>query len=112
MSKLTYLFLNIPDPSKAFLKELDKILFEFPWNGKVNRIKKTTVCKNYEEGGLKMIDIYAFLASMKISWLRRIMDINQTLSAWHNLYPMLHQLEQFAWHNPNDATNASNSEAQ
>ena len=44
-----------------------------------------------------MVDIYAFLASMKISWLRRIMDINQTLSAWHNLYPMLHQLEQFGY---------------
>ena len=97
ISKLNYLFLNIPDPTKAFLKELDQILFRFVWGGKTNRIKKTTLCKTYEEGGLKMVDIYAFLASMKISWLRRIVDFNQTVSAWHSLYPVLHYVEQFGY---------------
>ena len=35
---------------------------------------KAMVCKDYKEGGLciKMIDVYSFLANMKISWLRRI----------------------------------------
>ena len=40
LSKLTYLFLNIPDPTPEFLKELDQLLFRFLWNGKTNKIKK------------------------------------------------------------------------
>ena len=51
LSKLTYLFINIPDPSNAFLKELEQTLLRFLWGVKTNKIKKTTVYKPYEEGG-------------------------------------------------------------
>jgi len=48
ISKLTYLFINIPDPPPEFLKELDHLLLRFLWGGKTNRIKKKTICKSYE----------------------------------------------------------------
>ena len=95
ISKLTYLFINIPDPPHTFLKELDQILFRFLWDGKTNRIKKSTMCKPYEEGGLKMVDIFAFLSSLKIGWLRRLTEAKLTSPAWYDLYPALQHLEMF-----------------
>ena len=93
LSKLTYLFLNIPDPSKEFLEEIEQLLFRFIWNGKTNKIKKTIVCKSYEDGGLKMVDIHSFLSSLKISWLRRLAENNS--SFWATLYPFVHNLQKF-----------------
>jgi hypothetical protein len=63
----------LPDPSPQFLKELENTIFEFLWNGKRNKIKKSTLYSCYNEGGLKMINVNSFLASLKISNLRRLM---------------------------------------
>ena len=97
ISKLTYLFINIPDPPQTFLKELDNILLRFLWGGKTNRIKKTTICKSYEEGGLRMIDIYSFLASLKIGWIKRLTEACHKVSAWYHIYPILHSLDIFGF---------------
>jgi hypothetical protein len=32
--KLTYLFINLPDPPPQFLKDLENLLFNFVWGGK------------------------------------------------------------------------------
>ena len=47
------------------------MLFEFSWEGPA-KIKQTVVVKQYCEGGLRMINLKAFMSSMKITWLRRI----------------------------------------
>ena len=97
ISKLTYLFINIPDPPPEFLKELDQLLLRFLWGGKTNRIKKKTICKSYEEGGLKMVDIYSFLATLKISWIKRLTDSFSSSSEWPHLYPLLSNIYKFGF---------------
>lgn len=89
LSKLTYLFINIPDPSDEFLKELDKLCFEFLWNGKNNKISKSVTWKPYEEGGLRMIDMRSFLTAMKVSWVRRIHNESNTQAILLDMYPQL-----------------------
>ena len=32
VSKITYLTMNIPDPTEGFIQELEKMLFDFLWN--------------------------------------------------------------------------------
>ena len=59
------------------------------------KLKKTIVCKSYEDGGLKMVDIYSFLSSLKISWLRRLTESNSLKPLWCHLYPSLHDLHNF-----------------
>ena len=86
LSKLIYLFINIPDPSPEFLKEVE-LLLRFLWGGKINKIKRTTICKGYEDGGLKMVDIYSFLTTLKISWLRRLTEKNSSSLNWSHFYP-------------------------
>ena len=39
MSKITHLLMNLPDPEESFLKELNKLLYNFLWNGKNDNIR-------------------------------------------------------------------------
>merc|ERR1712240_193409 len=39
MSRLTYLFINLPDPPTKLIQEIYNILTRFLWGGKTNRIK-------------------------------------------------------------------------
>ena len=95
LSKLTYLFINLPDPPAAFLKQLENMLFQFLWDGKCSRIKKSVVCKPLAEGGLGMCNIYAFLASLKISCLRRLMSGSSEDHLIFSVYPELGRLKMF-----------------
>ena len=67
ISKITHLLMNLPDPEESFLKELNKLLYNFLLYGKNYKIR-SGVCQAYEVGGLKMVDIKSFLAALKISW--------------------------------------------
>ena len=95
VSKLTHLFINMPDPSPRFLKELDELLFKFLWGSKTHKVKKSVMCKSYEYGGYKMVDIYTFISTLKISWLRRLSEIERQSSTWAYLYPSLQKLSIF-----------------
>ena len=39
---------------------------------KKGKMNKVTACAEYHEGGLKMMDIDAFIAALKIKWLKRL----------------------------------------
>ena len=76
LSKLTHLFMSLPDPHSDFLDELNKLLFAFLWNGKTDKVKRVVTFQPFEAGGLKMIDVKCFLAALKITWLRKILCDN------------------------------------
>ena len=71
ISKFKHLFLALPNPWESFLKELSNIFNEFIWNGKP-KIKQSILEKDYEEGGLKMTYIRAFMEALKTTWIRRL----------------------------------------
>ena len=48
------------------------MLFQFLWDKKRGKISRKIICQPYEEGGLKMVDVFSFVACMKIGWLRRL----------------------------------------
>ena len=93
MSKLTYLFLNIPDPPVKFIRELQACFYSFLWNDKPAKIKKSIVCRPYVEGGLRMIDVAAFNASLKLSWLKRISRPGNLQNLIYELFPAFENLE-------------------
>ena len=95
--KLTHLFISLPDPPQKLIKELDEIIYRFMWGGKTHKIKKSVMCKSYEEGGYKMINISDFISTLKIGWLRRLnlYKRNGTRSAWADLNPILLNLPNF-----------------
>ena len=73
---LNHLFISIPNPSEQIIKELNNIFFLiFLWDGPA-KIKQNVVVKQYCEGGLRTINLKAFINSMKLTWLRRVILSN------------------------------------
>ena len=75
ISKTVHLVLvkRIPNSIK---QELSKIQKEFIWKTRNPKIKHDTLCKNYENGGLKNVDITYKKVSLQCSWIRRLYDNN------------------------------------
>ena len=57
---------------KDFCKEVNKIVFEFIWNHKPAKIKKTTLIKQKAVGGLDMKDFTLFDKALKLNWVKRL----------------------------------------
>jgi hypothetical protein len=93
VSRITHLFINLPDPSAEFLSELNKLCFKFLWEDKPSKISKKVVCNSYNNGGLNMIDVYSFLSTMKITWLRKLVDNSEWKKFTCAIYPSLLNIE-------------------
>ena len=46
----------------------------FIWGGKPDKIKRSTLIQNYEKRGIKMINIENFIMSLKVTWIKKILD--------------------------------------
>ena len=90
ISKVIHLLTVLPTPPN-FLKLVNDLLFGFLWDDKPDKIKRITTCKDYFEGGLKMIDIYSFEKSLKINWLKRkfLQPNTQWSTLFHEMYGSL-----------------------
>ena len=60
-------------------------MFNFLWNGKPDKIKRTTLIQTIENGGIKFPDIYYLRNANKASWVPRIMDENNN-GLWKTIY--------------------------
>ena len=70
------------------MQELDSVIFRFLWDEKPSKIKKNVVIGDYISGGLKMTNVFTFLSTMKISWLRKLFVGESTLQQFiFNLFP-------------------------
>ena len=70
----------ITDIPTSTMKELNKIQEEFIWKNKNPKIKHTTLCNNYDNGGLKNIDIASKIISLQCSWIKKLYD--KTTPSW------------------------------
>ena len=81
-SKIIFIsYLN--DVPVTIIKKIEQIQKDFIWNGKKPKIKHTTLINDYEEGGLKDIDIESKFSSLHMSWIRRLFDKN--FHPWKNI---------------------------
>ena len=80
LPRLTHLFIALPNPDKAIIKDLETAFFKFIWNDKTDKISRNQLYMKYEQGGLKMINIQAFIKSMKITWIKRLLYDDSTLT--------------------------------
>ena len=67
LAKLTHLFLALPNPPGELIEILDKTFYKLSveqWSGQSKKKKKLT---NLRAGGLMMININAFITSLKVS---------------------------------------------
>jgi len=78
ISQAVYALSMLPSPGTKFLKDLETILFEFIWNNKSDRIKRTTLIGTLDLGGINMIDVKILNKSLKISWVKRLVQQHGT----------------------------------
>ena len=89
LSKIVFLATIIETPH-AIVRELKDMCFTYLWNGKRDRIKRSTMIRDIQDGGLKMIDIDAFLLSLRASWVTRFLSVN---GKWKDIFEeYVHQL--------------------
>lgn len=73
ISVFNHLFLALPNPKQSVLDYINNILFNFLWNNKTSKIKKSVIIKQYSDGGLNMINLNAFIEALKSTWIRRLL---------------------------------------
>ena len=62
---------HVPDNALNDFQNLPK---EFIWGGKRPKIKHCTLIREYEEGGLKDVDIEANISALKFLWIKKLQD--------------------------------------
>ena len=77
LPQVQFLFSMIVIPEST-LKQLDKIFFDYLWDNKPAKIKRSTIIAPIEQGGLSMLDVYEVHAAAKCSWIKRIHDNSES----------------------------------
>ncbi|MEM6816943.1 MAG: reverse transcriptase domain-containing protein, partial [Bacteroidota bacterium] len=74
LSQIVHILISLPNPSPQLIKQLETLFYNFLWNGKPDKIKRSLGSKKLENGGLGMVDLWHFTTALKITWIRRIMQ--------------------------------------
>jgi exonuclease III len=88
LPKLAYPLTVLKTPRKHIIKELNKLMFEFLWDSKPDKVQRNIIIQNTKNGGLGMTDIESYTTSLKASWVKRLLV--QSNAKWHSAY--LHEL--------------------
>ena len=91
LSKLVHLFMAIPNPPTNYLKRLESVIYKFIWKG-VDKVKRSVMIGKIEQGGLNMIHLESFSNSLKIIWIKKLLD-NLNISSWKTLFLSTVELE-------------------
>ena len=79
LPQIQFLFSMIYIPEEI-LDKIDKLLFDYLWDNKRSKIKRTTMIAKIEDGGLGMIDVHEVHNAAKCTWIKRLND--ETNSKW------------------------------
>ena len=73
LSQINYELEMNPIP-KHIIKEIDKILWNFLWDGKQQLVNKQTMCLDVENGGITMINLNSFIQGKHIKFIHKIVN--------------------------------------
>ena len=60
--------------SHPHLKEIHQLLYNFLWDGRGDKIKRSVIINEYKDGGLNMLDIQSFNCALKVKWVQKYLD--------------------------------------
>ena len=78
ISKLVYVSSLLPTPA-SIIKQVNHIIYTFLWKGK-DKVTRLSAINDFEGGGIKMIDIDSMIKALRLAWLNRIFNNNE--STW------------------------------
>lgn len=80
LPKLLYPATNLCVPNRVY-GEVDKLLFNFLWDNKPAKVKRSTIIRQISKGGLKMPEFSTKVKSWKCLWVKRA-DLSLNNSVW------------------------------
>ena len=83
-SQMVYVMSSMPSYVKS-LKEINDIIFKFLWGKKGDKMKRTEMIADFQDGGLKMLDIMEFNKALKISWILKYIS-DDCQSKWKSFF--------------------------
>ena len=75
ISKIVHLALVKEMPSNT-ITQLNKMQGEFIWKNGNPNIKPSTLCNDFENVGLKNVDMFSKITTLQCSWAKRLYDPN------------------------------------
>jgi len=90
LSKITHLLNVLPFPN-VYMKELENLFYNFVWNSKTNKVKKSVFIQDFRSGGHKMIDIQAVNQTQKLKWVKLYLNNHSCL--WRPLMEEMIRVE-------------------
>ena len=85
LPKLIYPLTVLNNPPLNILKKIKFEIFNFIWDSKPDKIKRSVIMQDYKNGGLRLINIDYFIEALKAGWVRRIFD-EQNKGIWKEFY--------------------------
>ena len=73
LSNFIHLLTTLPSPSKQFIKNVNELFFSFVWSNKPDKVKRIYITQDYQDGGLRMVNIENFITSLKIAWIKKLL---------------------------------------
>ena len=75
ISKLIYSVSFLPSPEGARIQEMQKLMYEFIWDGKAERIPRKVLVGNYNDGGYRIPDLYTQIRAIKGAWVVKLIEL-------------------------------------
>ena len=94
LPKLTHVLTSLPKPALDFTKRLRTEMFHFIWGGKTDRLRRLSICRPYDKGGLAMVEIDTWIDALKATWIRREIKSNHS---WTSLFQYSIAKGRFFW---------------
>ena len=96
LPQFIYQLSNLPSPPQKVLKEVDDLIFNFIWNRKRAKIKRSQLYLNHTEGGLGIPNIFVYSYSLKLKWIKNLAD--DTLnSGWKKIFQSINGIGNFVF---------------
>ena len=73
MPLFVYIVQSVKVPPNM-IKIINTLIFKFLWHGKREKIKRSTLIGHKTEGGLDMLDTESFFRSLKIKWIKTLLN--------------------------------------
>ena len=85
LPKIIYPLTVLNNPPVDILKKIKFEIFNFIWDSKPDKIKRSVIMQDYKNGGLRLMNIDYFIEALKAGWVRRIFD-EQNKGIWKEFY--------------------------
>ena len=85
LPKLIYPLTVLDNTTEEIIKKIKTEIFNFIWESKPDKIKRSVLMQDYKNGGLRLLNVDYFIEALKAGWVKRIFD-ETNKGLWKEFY--------------------------